>query len=127
MAAVTPLEDLLRAVSLQRGRIALDRLPDGEWGAGIYPFDNSHPSFHHLGNTHGDPVDALRAALIGFEREERDLERRYQAALRETGEHNARRRAAMAAVFTEPDADDSDSFEDAVAPGADDDFGDLLG
>lgn len=74
------LEHLLRSVDLKRGRIAIDCLPDGSWGAGVFPFDHSQPSYHHLGNTHGDPVNALRAALLQFERNGRDLKRRYAAA-----------------------------------------------
>jgi hypothetical protein len=75
----TPLEALLRATSLTHGRIALD-VHDGQWGASVCHFQGEMT--HHMGTYHGDPVEALRAALIEDERRERDRQRRYDLAPR---------------------------------------------
>ncbi len=73
----SPLEELLRGTRLRVGRIAIDTMDGVNWRAGISHFNG--PSVHQP-YPHGDPVEALRAALIEDERMYRDDARRYEAA-----------------------------------------------
>lgn len=75
---MSDLDSLLRSTALKHGRISLDTMGDGRWTATVSHFD-AHMS-HPMGVDHGDPVDALRAALIEDERKCRELVRRYHAA-----------------------------------------------
>jgi hypothetical protein len=76
MSEDTGLEALLRATSLSHGRIAI-YVMNGQWSCDI-----AHINGHlvHQPKHHGDPVTALRAALIEDERRSRDQVRRYEAA-----------------------------------------------
>jgi hypothetical protein len=76
---VSTLEDLLRACPMVCGTIQLYRSPDERWTARV-AHDNSYMAWRD-GNDHGDPVDALRAALIEDRRLHSDLERRYAQAM----------------------------------------------
>lgn len=71
------LEDLLRATSLRVGRIAIDTMDGVNWRASVSHFNGRHV---HQPHPFGDPVEALRVALIEDERQQRDLVRRYDAA-----------------------------------------------
>lgn len=77
MTDPSPLEDLLRATSLRVGRIAIDTMDGENWRASVSHFNGRHI---HQPYPFGDPVEALRAALIEDERQGRDVERRYEAA-----------------------------------------------
>jgi hypothetical protein len=57
---VSDLAALLRATPLRHGRICL-LVMDGKWSAAVSHFNGRMT--HPMGDTHGDPVDALEWAL----------------------------------------------------------------
>jgi len=59
---------------MTNGRISL-LVYDGEWTCEVAHYSPQVPA--HRTDYHGDPVDALRAALIEDDRLRRDLARRY--------------------------------------------------
>ena len=79
----TPLETLLRASALDYGHIQLFR-DAGGWQADVCHYRRD-PRDAHGGQVFGDPVDALRAALIEDERIGREVARKYEAAARVGG------------------------------------------
>lgn len=116
MAEDTSLEALLRATSLTHGRIAI-YVMNGQWTCDIAHF-NGH--LVHQPKHHGDPVTALRAALIEDERRCREQARRYAAAPK-AGAYTQ----AMTEEFSEAQAQIADEVEaDEVEA---DEMEDLLG
>ena len=75
---MSDLESLLRASTLRHGRICLFT-QDGEWYGAVTHFAG-HQTTMGGDKWHGDPVDALRAALVEDDRRSRELSRRYAAA-----------------------------------------------
>ncbi len=76
---VEPLEQLLRECAMTYGHIQLFRDEAG-WQASVYHY--SPKKLTHNGKAKDDPVEALRAALIEDERLTRDVQRRYDAAVK---------------------------------------------
>lgn len=116
MANTDSIETLLRESRLAYGHIQLFKDDQG-WQASVYHYEPKRLT--HDGKVKGDPVDALRAALLEDERKTRDMERRYAAAPK---------------VGDTP-AVDADGFCmicegggcDACRPASDDEFEDLFG
>ncbi len=76
-------EDLLRASGLQYGHIQLFRDESG-WQADVCHY-RREPRGASGGRVFGDPVEALRAALIEDERVQRDVARKYAGAAKVGG------------------------------------------
>lgn len=71
------IEDLLRESRLTYGHIQLFRDEQG-WQASVYHYE---PKDLVDSKVFGDPVTALRAALMEDDRKTRDMERKYAAAV----------------------------------------------
>lgn len=72
------LETLLRSTALTHGRIQL-YVAGGRWNAAVAHFNGPMAFFD--GQDHGDPVDALRAALLEDERIGREQADKYRTAM----------------------------------------------